>query len=56
VSDAIGQGFRTPELRDRILSLLAEPLGTTPAGMSEMVKASTATWAPVIEAAKIAIE
>ena len=56
VSEAIAKGFQTPALRERILSLLAEPLGTTPGGMRDMVRASTATWAPVIEAAKITIE
>src|SRR5438132_2779714 len=30
ISDAIGQGFKTPELRARIQSLEAEPLGNTP--------------------------
>ena len=30
VSDAIGQGFRQPDLKARILALEAEPLGSTP--------------------------
>jgi tripartite-type tricarboxylate transporter receptor subunit TctC len=56
LSDAIGQGFKTDELRKRILSLEAEPLGTSPDEMRKMIEASTQHWAPVIEAAKVAIE
>jgi tripartite-type tricarboxylate transporter receptor subunit TctC len=56
VSDAIGQGFQTPDLRARILALEAEPLGSTPEQMREMIGLSTQLWAPVIEAAKITIE
>jgi tripartite-type tricarboxylate transporter receptor subunit TctC len=56
LSDAIGQGFKTDELRKRILSLEAEPLGNSPAEMRKMIEASTQHWAPVIEAAKVTIE
>jgi tripartite-type tricarboxylate transporter receptor subunit TctC len=56
VSDAIGQGFKTPDLRARILALEAEPLGNTPEQMREMIAASTQLWTPVIEAAKITVE
>jgi tripartite-type tricarboxylate transporter receptor subunit TctC len=56
ISDAIGRGFKTPELRSRILALEAEPLGSTPEQMREMIAASTRLWSPVIEAAKITIE
>ncbi|HZO47535.1 MAG TPA: tripartite tricarboxylate transporter substrate binding protein [Xanthobacteraceae bacterium] len=56
LSDAIGQGFKTDELRKRILSLEAEPLGNSPDEMRKMIEASTQHWAPVIEAAKVAIE
>jgi len=56
LSDAIGQGFRTPELRARILSLEAEPLGSTPEEMREMIRASEQLWAPVVEAAKISVD
>jgi tripartite-type tricarboxylate transporter receptor subunit TctC len=56
ISDAIGQGFRTPDLRTRILALEAEPLGNTPEQMREMIAASTQLWTPVIEAAKITVE
>jgi tripartite-type tricarboxylate transporter receptor subunit TctC len=56
VSDAIGQGFRQPEMHARILALEADPIGSTPKQMREMIEQSTATWAPVIDAAKISID
>ncbi len=56
VSDAIGRGFREPEMRARILRLEAEPLGNTPDEMRAMIEESTKTWAPVVEAAHITID
>jgi tripartite-type tricarboxylate transporter receptor subunit TctC len=56
VSDAIGRGFREPPIRDRILKLEAEPLGSTPDEMRAIIEESTRTWAPVIEAAHITID
>ncbi len=56
VSDAIRQGLQTPEMRARILALEAEPLGSTPEQMREIVKQSLETWGPVVEAAKISVE
>jgi len=56
ISDAIGQAFQTPDLRARILALEAEPLGSTPEQMREIIKASTEQWGPVVQAAKIAVE
>ena len=56
VSDAIGQGFRQPDMRARILKLEAEPLGGTPAEMRAMIEESLKTWAPVVEAAHISID
>jgi tripartite-type tricarboxylate transporter receptor subunit TctC len=56
VSDAIGRGFREPEMRARILRLEAEPLGNTPEEMRAMIEESTKTWAPVVEAAHITID
>jgi tripartite-type tricarboxylate transporter receptor subunit TctC len=56
LSAAIGQGFKTDELRKRILSLEAEPLGNSPDEMRTMIEASTQHWAPVIEAAKVTID
>jgi len=56
VSEAIGRGFREPELRARILGLEAEPLGSTPQQMRELIQQSLETWGPVVEAAKITVE
>jgi tripartite-type tricarboxylate transporter receptor subunit TctC len=56
LSHAIAQGFKTEELRKRILALEAEPLGNSPDEMRKMIEASTQHWSPVIEAAKIAID
>ena len=56
VSDAIGQGFKQPDMRARILKLEAEPLGGTPAEMRAMIEESLKTWSPVVEAAHISID
>jgi len=56
ISDAIGQAFQSPDLRARILALEAEPLGSTPEQMRDIIKASTEQWGPVVHAAKIAVE
>ena len=56
ISDAIGQGFKTPELRARILSLEAEPLGNSPEQMREMIRLSEQFWGPVVTAAKISVD
>ena len=56
ISDAIGQGFREPEIRARILALAAEPVGSTPEQMRDLIAQSLATWGPVVEAAHISIE
>jgi tripartite-type tricarboxylate transporter receptor subunit TctC len=56
ISDAIGQAFKTPELRARIQSLEAEPRGNTPEQMREMIRLSEQFWAPVVTAAKISVD
>jgi tripartite-type tricarboxylate transporter receptor subunit TctC len=56
VSEAIGRGFREPAMRARILALEAEPLGSTPQQMRDLIQQSLATWGPVVEAAKITVE
>jgi tripartite-type tricarboxylate transporter receptor subunit TctC len=56
VSQAIGQGFREPELRARIRALEADPLASTPDEMRGLIRQSVETWGPVIEAAKIVVE
>ena len=56
ISDAIGQGFQQPDMQARILTLEAEPLGTTPEQMRDMIQQSLDIWGPVVEAAKISVE
>ena len=56
VSDAIRQGLQTPDMRARILALEAEPLGSTPDQMRDVIRQSLETWGPVVEAAKIVVE
>ena len=56
ISDAIGQGFRQPDLSARIRALQAQPLGSTPEEMRERIRQSLETWAPVVAAAKISVD
>jgi tripartite-type tricarboxylate transporter receptor subunit TctC len=56
ISDAIGQGFKQPDMQERILKLEATPLGTTPERMRQMIQESTDIWGPVVKAANIAID
>jgi putative tricarboxylic transport membrane protein len=56
VSDAIAQGFKQPDMRDKILKLEANPLGTTPERMREMIQESTDIWGPVVKEAHISID
>jgi tripartite-type tricarboxylate transporter receptor subunit TctC len=56
ISDAIGQGFRAPEMQARIRALEAEPLGSTPNEMRDIIRQSLETWGPVVEAAKIVVD
>jgi len=56
VSDAIAKGFNEPDMHERILKLEANPLGTTPERMRDMIKESLDIWGPVIKAANITID
>jgi tripartite-type tricarboxylate transporter receptor subunit TctC len=56
VSNAIGRAFAMPDLRQRILALEAEPVGSTPENMREIIRSSTQLWGPVVEAAKIVVD
>ena len=56
LSAAIASAFHTPELRARMHGLQAEPLGSTPEVMRDMIEASEKQWRPVVEAAKILID
>jgi tripartite-type tricarboxylate transporter receptor subunit TctC len=56
ISDAIGHGLRQPDMKERILKLEAQPLGSTPEQMRDMIRQSLEIWGPVVEAAKISID
>lgn len=56
ISDAIGQGFKQPDMQARILKLEANPLGSTPEQMRDMIQQSLDIWGPVVKAAKITID
>jgi tripartite-type tricarboxylate transporter receptor subunit TctC len=56
ISDAIGQGFRQADLQARIRKLQADPLGSTPEQMRDIIKQSLDTWEPVVKARKIYID
>jgi tripartite-type tricarboxylate transporter receptor subunit TctC len=56
ISDAIGKGFKEPDMQAKIRKLEATPQGTTPDGMRAMIQQSLDTWGPVIKAANIAID
>jgi tripartite-type tricarboxylate transporter receptor subunit TctC len=56
VSDAIGQGFRQPDMQQKILKLQAKPLGSTPDEMRKMIQQSLDIWGPVVKAAHISID
>ncbi|HEY2531191.1 MAG TPA: tripartite tricarboxylate transporter substrate binding protein [Xanthobacteraceae bacterium] len=56
VSAAIAQGFQMSDVRARISSLEAEPLGSTPDEMRDLIRRSLEQWGPVIEAAHISVD
>jgi tripartite-type tricarboxylate transporter receptor subunit TctC len=56
LSSAIGQAVRAPDTTARINELQAEPLGSTPKEMRELIRQSAERWTPVIQAAKITSE
>jgi tripartite-type tricarboxylate transporter receptor subunit TctC len=56
VSAAIAAGYHAPDVQERILSLQAQPLGSTPKEMRELIRKSLELWAPVIETAHISVE
>jgi tripartite-type tricarboxylate transporter receptor subunit TctC len=56
ISAAIAEGYHTPEVQERILSLQAQPFGSTPGEMRDLIHKSLELWAPVIEAAHITVD
>jgi tripartite-type tricarboxylate transporter receptor subunit TctC len=49
-------GIRDARSAGRITALEANPLGSTPDAMRELIKESMRQWGPVVEAAKIVVE
>ena len=56
ISAAIAKGFREPAIHARILSLEAQPFGSTPEEMRDLIHRSLELWGPVIEAAHISVD
>jgi tripartite-type tricarboxylate transporter receptor subunit TctC len=56
ISDAIASGFRDPEVQARIVGLQAQPFGSTPLEMRDLIQKSLEQWGPVIEAAHITLD
>jgi tripartite-type tricarboxylate transporter receptor subunit TctC len=51
-----GRALRAPEVRERLSTLGAHPVGNTPAELSEMLKRESARWAEVVRKAGIRAE
>jgi tripartite-type tricarboxylate transporter receptor subunit TctC len=56
LSAAIAKAIRMPDVSRRIVELDAEPLGSTPDEMRELIRQSRERWEPVVTAAKITSE
>jgi tripartite-type tricarboxylate transporter receptor subunit TctC len=56
ISEAIGKGFKEADMQARILKLEANPLGSSPERMREMIQESLDIWGPVVKAANITID
>jgi tripartite-type tricarboxylate transporter receptor subunit TctC len=56
IAAAIGAGMKEKETSDRIKGLMAEPLGSTPDEMRDLIGQSAAQWSPIITSAKITVE
>ena len=56
ISDAIGKGFREPDMQQKILKLEAIPVGSTPEQMRKIIQESLDVWGPVVQARKISVD
>jgi tripartite-type tricarboxylate transporter receptor subunit TctC len=56
IADAIGKGFKEPDMQAKILKLEANPLGSTPDEMRKMIQESLDIWGPVVQQAKISVD
>lgn len=53
LSEAVGEAIRMPDVSGRIRDTMAEPAGTTPERMAEMIRESYDRWSPVIISGRI---
>jgi tripartite-type tricarboxylate transporter receptor subunit TctC len=53
LSAAIADAIGTPEVRERLAKLSAEPVGGTPAEMAAFMKQDSKRWREVIRAAGV---
>jgi len=56
LSVAIARALRTPAIREKLMDLGLEPVGTTPDELAAIIAADTAHWAPVVRAAGFAAD
>ncbi len=56
LSEAVAAAVRLPDVSGRIRDTMAEPAGTTPERMAEMIRDSYERWSPVIISGKITAE
>jgi tripartite-type tricarboxylate transporter receptor subunit TctC len=56
LSSAIGRVVQQPDFRKRLIDFQAEPLGSTPEAMGEVIRQDTERWTEVIRAARIKID
>jgi tripartite-type tricarboxylate transporter receptor subunit TctC len=53
IADAVAEAVRMPDVAARIKDSMAEPAGTTPEGMADLIRDSYERWSPVIISGKI---
>ena len=56
ISEAISKGLKQADAADRIRALQAEPMGSTPDEMRELIRQSAERWEPIIKAANITVD
>ena len=49
ISKDLAAIMKTPEMKERLSKLGAEPAGTTPAEFADLMKADTAKWSKVVK-------
>jgi tripartite-type tricarboxylate transporter receptor subunit TctC len=56
IADAVGEAIRMPDVSSRIKESMADPAGTSPERMAELIRASYERWSPVIISGRITAE